>query len=79
MLVIRVELWPKGDGRRKKKLGEMRIVNTGTGTHERGNYVAEVDTQRRAVWQVGEVEGFPRLSRHAWYLVAKALTAAGIK
>lgn len=38
MLVVRIELWPRGDAARARSLGVASIVNVGDGTHAIGNY-----------------------------------------
>lgn len=38
MLIVTVELWPKGDKALRRHLGSAVIANTGEGTAELGDY-----------------------------------------
>jgi hypothetical protein len=38
MLVVKVELWPKGDEDKSVVIGRMEIANDATGTGDIGNY-----------------------------------------
>lgn len=78
MLVVTIELWPRGDESRKRHLGTARIVNDGTGTADSGNYRVELSKWGRpkSVWRQGTVRGFPRRRRGPWDLLYRALGAA---
>jgi hypothetical protein len=84
MIVVKVELWPKGDGRKAKEIGRSYIANVG-GNRKKGNY--EIAVCRRGskrcplvgktkAVREGKVENFPRLSYNVWRLVLRALLSA---
>lgn len=82
MLVIRVELWSAGTGE-KTEIARAHIANIG-GDAKKGDYkvqsfrgrskedLNQLKTQREAF-----VFSHPRLSKHVWVLVCKALMAMG--
>ena len=76
MLVVTVELWPRGDRSRARHLGTARIANVG-GTRERGEYSVALSKWGRPdeSWRTGVVRGFPRLQRGPWDLLLLALHA----
>jgi hypothetical protein len=84
MLVIRIELHPKGDASRAEEIGRATIANDGTGTAGVGNYVVKLlKTARYAkaanvgkVWKQGRVEGFARLRLSPYHLVMMAFADA---
>lgn len=57
-------------------LGEARIVNDGTGTKTRGNYVCGFKHKGRK-WRDTRVTNFPRLKLNVWHLLGRALIQAG--
>jgi hypothetical protein len=75
--VIRVviELWPLGNERRKSTLGEVFIINDGTGTHTVGNYTYRVMKGKGSphVYKEGVVRGFPRAKLPAYDLLLSVL------
>ena len=86
MIYIRVELWPFGDERRRKVIGEMAIYNDGTGTPERGNYKAwwggrKDNTKQINEFRLGdvpaksEVNDYPRKSYNVFELLRRCLNA----
>lgn len=85
MLVIRIELWPKGDESRAREIGRGLIANVG-GTDQVGDYEVRLlksaeyaksyDPRRPGVWRRGTVAGFPRLRLGPWDLLLRALVAA---
>lgn len=80
MIVIKIELWPHGDRRRKKNIGTVVIANDGTGTPTRGNYHCVAAgrgnrSTRPPCRQFGRVVGFARKSRSAYDLLKLALEA----
>lgn len=79
MLRITVELVSARTGK-IETLGVATITNTGTGTKERGNYIALVKAVggKRRLRREVEVEGYPRLQRNAWDLLAYVLRKAGL-
>lgn len=66
MIVVKMELWPRGDKTRARPLGELVICNDGTGTPAQGNYTVEAKHagkfygQRREPYKRGRVMGFVR-------------------
>lgn len=79
MIYIRIELWPGGDRRRARTLGEATIANVG-GTAAVGDYEAKLMkspeyAKRPGVWKKARIEGFPRLRLGPWELLLAALTA----
>lgn len=69
MLVIKVELWPRGFESAKRELARFTITNDGTGTKEIGNYNVRYKDRE------GRIEGWKRLDRPVLDLVKKALTS----
>lgn len=81
MIVVRVELWRKGDPNDVETLGTAVIGNDLSGTLYRGNYNVylgrfhEIATNKvmKRPWQTGRVEDFPRRSLGPWDLLYRAL------
>lgn len=75
MIVIRIEMWPLGDEKRKRLLGIARISNDGLGTADTGNYKVELSKfgSETQIWKRGRVESFPRLKLGPWDLLFRAL------
>lgn len=77
MIVVKIELWPKGFESRKREIGRMHITNE-AGTLDRGWY--DVKVMRRGttdkVQRTGEVNNYPRNSYSVWRLVMRALKSA---
>jgi hypothetical protein len=74
MIVVKVELWSAVTGKHTE-IGRMTITNQGTGTRERGNYVAKV-MRRGSDYKVQrevEIKNYPRLGYQIWKLVSLAL------
>jgi hypothetical protein len=78
MLVIRIELWSGGRQDKKKDLGMLFIVNTGSGTKSLGNYEVMLSKWGHpdVPWRVGSVAGFDRLRGSPWDLMRRAIIAA---
>lgn len=90
MIVVKIELWPRGDKYRAKEIGRMYIANVG-GTAERGDYLAAVNRRGdpsvsiarnagetylcRKVTRSGAVKDYPRQSYSVWRLIVRALKA----
>ena len=77
MIVVKIELWKKGDEFDKIELGRAYISNQG-GTQTRGEYHARI--QRNGLFdrqfmplRSGAVHNFPRLSYNVWRLVIRSL------
>ena len=73
MLVVQIELWPRGDASRRKTLASGTIVNDGMGTATRGNYRVQLKDALGRPWKSGTVANFPRKRLIAWDLLACAL------
>jgi len=87
MIVVKVEMWPKGDESKAYEIGRTYIYNAG-GSLIRGDYEARVCRKAKTfVYEprkvvsgdgfsrTGRVEGYPRLSYNIWRLVLRALRA----
>ncbi|HSY50415.1 MAG TPA: hypothetical protein VLC46_16505 [Thermoanaerobaculia bacterium] len=82
MIVVRVELWPKGDESRKREIGLGQITNVGSST-ARGDYTVKLlkspeYAKTGGIWRSGWVRDFPRTSGAfgPWDLLLLALLAA---
>jgi len=83
-LYIRIELWPQGDQRKARMLGEALLANDGTGTPETGSYKFAIakstamGAKKPGPWRGAVVTGWPRRSKSVgvWELLHKALGAA---
>lgn len=77
MVYIRIELWPKGDGFKKRTLGEIFITNDGTAPAKspRGNYSYRVMKAGGSphVYREGAVRDFPRKRLGAYDLLFRVL------
>lgn len=81
MLRVTVELVPRGDESRAKKLCVGVIFNDITGTLTSGNYgvklsrqgIGEKTFETRTPWRQGRVTGFPRKRLNSWDLLYRAL------
>lgn len=77
MLVVRVELWPKGEASLARPIAEMRISNDATGDYERANYDVELLHSGKywgkpGAWKKGRVLGHLR-KLSPYHLVLAAL------
>lgn len=87
MIVVKIEMWPKGVEGKKREIGRTYIYNAG-GTDQRGDYEVRVcrkgdhDPGVRRIQtgegftRTGRVENYPRQSYNVWRLVVRALRAA---
>lgn len=90
MIVVKLEMWPKGDESKKYELGRTYIFNAG-GTAQRGDYEVRVcrksregnyeKTARQLVegkgfTRTGRLENHPRQSYNVWRLIIRALRSA---
>lgn len=82
MIVVRVDLVSAVTGR-TSPLGSMRISNDGTGTRTRGNYNGETLRKGHDPLRLGghvrsgRVEGYGRVAKPVWDLVADMLSSMG--
>ena len=79
MIVIKIEMWPKGIKEKAYELGRMCISNDGTSKDPKiGNY--NVKVMRRGtkdkVQRTGTVENYPRKAYPVWELVKRAIISA---
>lgn len=79
MIVVKVELWPKGFESKKREIGRMTITNNGVSKDpKRGNY--DVKVFRRGttdkVQRTAHVSNYPRKSYSIWEMVRRALDGA---
>lgn len=79
MIYCRIEIWPGGDRRRARTLGEATIANVG-GSAQVGEYDAKIMkspeyAKRPGVWKQAKLTGFPRLKLGPWELLCMALIA----
>jgi len=80
MLRVTIELLPLGDEEHKEKLGEVLIINDGTGTPQIGNYKVRLMKAAKyakspGVWKRGIVKDFPRQVLGPYDLLLRALAA----
>lgn len=88
MIVVRIEMWPKGDRKRARLLGLVNIINDGTaGNGDIGHYDVGVATKRalRAMEagkdpapfiKQGRIDDWKRKARTIYALVGQAIKAA---
>lgn len=72
MLVITVELHPRGNVAHRRVIGTLVITNDLTGTQESGNY-RYVLTKDNVTKATGIIENFPRQDKDAWELIRTIL------
>lgn len=80
MIVVKIELWPRGLRHKARELGRVVIANEGTGTDERGNYKvalshAGVYAGQPGAWKGGTVVGHLR-KLSPYHLVQSAIASA---
>lgn len=87
MIVIKLEMWPKGDESKAYTLGRTYLWNDGTGGIKRRNYEVAVRRKGQEVLRVGQhprdgalrqgtVRDYPAPSYNIWRLVIRALKDA---
>lgn len=78
MIRVTVELIPKGDESRARRLGELRIANDGTGNQILGNYRGTLEAEYTGPsGRTGRVNGFNRRQQSVWSLVGAFLKLWG--
>ena len=87
MIVVKIEMWPKGDESKKHELGRTYIYNAG-GSLTKGDYEVRVCRKGKYSFTLDDlhsgkgftrtarVEGYPRLAYNIWRLVLQALGAS---
>jgi hypothetical protein len=83
MVVVKIELWPHGDESKKRMLGQMNIINEGTGDVVFGNYSTELLHAgtywgKPGFWKTAKNVIYNR-TLSPYHLVAKCLAACGIR
>lgn len=85
MIVVKIELWPRGHEIASKEIGRMYIANDGTAVTARGNYDVKVARRGAFEWKgwrnikatrEARVENYPRQSYNVWRLITRALKGA---
>lgn len=84
MLIVRVELHSAVTGQ-VSEIARLEIVNDGFSMDTaKGNYDVRTlrgrgkgDLDKHVIQRAGRIEDWPRLSKHVWSLVAKALGKCG--
>lgn len=79
MIVVTIDMWPKGDSGRAYRLGSLTIINDGSGTKTRRNYNVEVQSALRMPLPRRNccIERWPALTRPIFALVKAAIEKAG--
>lgn len=72
MLVVKIELHSAITGQ-VTTLATGKIVNTGTGSSDRGNYRVELRDAANRVWKTCHIKDFPRKRLLAWDLLYRVL------
>lgn len=80
MLMVKLEMWPRGDASKAYSLGTIAIANAGTGSETQGDYSVQLSGRpehfkRRGNWREGLVKAFPRKRLGAYDLLLRALIA----
>jgi len=75
MLVVKIELHSAITGK-VTTIASGKIVNTGTGTPTRGNYIAVLRDANGREWKREAVDDFPRKRLLAWDLLYRVLAKA---
>lgn len=73
MIVVRIELWPKGDETKKKPLGMIGIANDASGNSTLGNYTFSSINKAGLPYRSGSVKQFPRKRLLAFDLLFRVL------
>jgi hypothetical protein len=74
LIRVTIELIPLGFENRKKTIGELTIVNDGTGSQTSGNYqVTLMKSSSKRIWKLGTVKNFPRKRLGPYDLLLRAL------
>lgn len=78
MIRVTVELLPKGDASRARKLGVLEIANDATGTATVGHYTGTLHAEyTSAIGRKGRVTNFSRQRQSVWSLVGAFLKLWG--
>lgn len=84
MIVVKIEMWPKGNESKAREMGRTYIYNAG-GSLTRGDYEVRVCRKGKhervhhrllsgeGFARMGQVKGYPRLTYNIWRLVLRSL------
>ncbi|SAK55484.1 hypothetical protein AWB79_02193 [Caballeronia hypogeia] len=75
MLLVTLELLPRGSEEQRRTLGQIRIINVG-GDPAYGNYSIELMENREKSTRTASITDYPRHAGSTWDLVARAITMA---
>ena len=75
MIEISIKICPPLiTGRKEREIAKAIIINDGTGTKKRGNYVYTLWLKKRnGSWRTGGITNFPRGSYNIWELLKRIL------
>lgn len=85
MIVVKVEMWPGGDGRKAYEFARAYIANEAVTTQQTGGKLGDYSVKlyggvsgrlvnlARPPWRVGTVSSFNRSVLGAWHLIYLAL------
>jgi hypothetical protein len=71
-----MELFPRGGTKGRRVLGTVIIVNDGTGTIKRGNYVWRIASSNGRTLRSGTLTNYPREAYHPTVLLKRVLDKA---
>lgn len=74
MIKVKIELWPFGNGKHKKRLATITISNNGQGSPDIGNYDYSIEIGGSK--QQGQILGFERSIKNAVDLLYEVLKNA---
>ena len=75
MLLVTLELLPRGSEEQRRTIGQVRITNVG-GDPAYGDYSIELKEDRAKSVRTASVIDYPRHAGSTWDLVARAITVA---
>jgi hypothetical protein len=73
MIVLKIEMWPRGEEARAYPLGSARIWNNATGTASIGNYGFKLFRKDGRQYKEGVITKFPRKRLLVWDLLFRIL------
>ncbi len=79
MIVLKIEMWPRGEKAKAYPLGSARIWNNATGTASIGNYGFKLFRKDGRQYKEGIIANFPRKRLLVWDLLFRALCQHFIK
>ena len=75
MIRVSMKLDAFGLGHTVRRLADIEIINTGTGSPTRGNYRVRVYAKNGRLMREGQVKNWPRNQKHPVDLLAECLKA----